>query len=126
MMEIVITYRSVEQSMRNWKKQGTNLPKSPQNINEFVEVLQNPAAMANFNVLSEKFVHLVPSSSSESGVTVALFTEEFLNKIPEKENIVAYGDGTFKYFPSFVKQLFIIHFKVGRHVRTSKYHHLSK
>lgn len=63
----------------------------------------------------EVFFHTVPQSSPRAGNNFICFSEKTFNKLDNSE-LIAFADGTFKAFPSFFQQLFIIHIKVSNYV----------
>lgn len=82
-------------------------------MDEFIHQLEDKAVIDNFNILDEKFIHHIPSSCERAGNSVALFTESGMKSVGSTKSTM---DGTFKFFPNFVKQLFIIHCFVGKFV----------
>lgn len=109
MPDVLLAYPSVKSSMINWRAKGCSLPKIPHSMDEFIDQIESDEMLCRFNINNEKFIHIIPSSCERSGKSVALFTLSGIKAIEGK----ALVDATFKFYPNFVKQLFVIHSYVG-------------
>ena len=116
MQGIIVTYPEVESTMRKWRAKSSDKMVYPHSALEVVNQLPPRQAISSSILLnSEQFVHAIPSSCTEAGISVMLFTESAFDTI-DKKNCTVFADGTFQYFPSFFMQLFILHFLVDKHV----------
>lgn len=114
MKDAMITYPDVQSSMKNWRKKSARVPQTPHTMEKLVDQLNDVSICESFNLDEEKFIHLVPSSCERAGQSVALFTESGLKAMQGSSK--ALMDGTFKFFPTYMKQLFIIHSYIGNFV----------
>lgn len=113
---VIVTYPNVESTMKIWRRKGNNAPVVPKSSQDIIEQLQDPSINEKFGSCEcEKFVHIVPRSCERAGQSIMLMNESNLEKL-NKENATCFADATFNFFPSFFRQLFIIHFLVGKFV----------
>lgn len=80
-------------------------------MDEIIEQCHDNSITDTFKINNEKFMHWIPSSCDRAGKSVALFTDSGIKAAQASTN--ALMDATFKFFPSFIKQLFIIHSYIG-------------
>lgn len=116
MQDIIVTYPEVESSMRKWRAKSSDKMIHPHSALELTDQLPpKQAASSSILLNDEQFVHAIPSSCPEAGTSVILFTGSKFDQI-DKKNCTVFADGTFKYFPSFFMQLYVLHFLVEKHV----------
>lgn len=100
--------------MQNWRKLGSNLPRPPHSMDELLEQCQDPEIVEHFKIEGNQFIHVVPSSCERAGRSIALFTSAGLEAVKGTTQVLM--DGTFKFYPSYIKQLFVVHAYVGKYV----------
>lgn len=115
----LVTYLSVETSIKRWKKKSKFIPTRPESVEAITQQMRDPEIAARFSINTEQFLHSIPSSSNDSGQSIALFTRSSLERIRERHDACA--DGTFKIYPGFFRQLFIVQFFVEKFVNVSQY-----
>lgn len=114
MPDVIITYPSVKSSMINWRSKESSVPKIPHSMDEFISQVETDENIDKYSINDEQFIHLIPSSCERAGQSVALFTASGIKVLQQRNKTTM--DGTFGFFPKFVKQLFIIHAFIGKFV----------
>lgn len=100
--------------MVNWRAKESHLPKTPHSMEEFLTQLQEAGLIQKYELNGEKFIHQIPSSCERAGKSVGLFSIAGLRA--SQGSTKALMDSTFKFYPQFIKQLFIVHAFVGKYV----------
>lgn len=117
MVDVIITYPQVQSSMKNWRKEGSTLPRAPKSIEEICASIQENRELNEiFKINDDFFVHIVPAASEDTGISIALLTKSFVSELSSQRKVYGYMDATFKFFPKIFHQLLIIHINVEKHV----------
>lgn len=103
--------------MKRWRAQNSSLPKNPKTLTQVIEQIDSIVLNERFSLEGENFIHKIPSSSSNSGVTVALFCHSMLRKIIDSQSrITGFIDGTFGISSALFSQLYVVHLNVKKYV----------
>ena len=112
MPDHLVTYENVKSSIKRWRTKNLFLPVSPISTEEILQQMRDDRIIKRFSTMdSERFIHQIPQSSVNAGKSFILFSHSILSLIGSACD--ACCDGTFKFFPSFFCQLYIIHVFIG-------------
>lgn len=107
--------------MLNWisERSKCSLEEIPHDMETFFQMAGNVSIREYFLIDGETFIFQVPTNCETAGKSVALLTQSGFERTCESGHINF--DGTFKFFPSFIYQLFILLATVNSHVNNIKY-----